>query len=331
MTFTDNADDAVSGDAARAETVLGLAPFVALTASGQRHELTFDGRLELTRFVDEDRTTVDPDASVRTRSVLVDRLATLETVARVSQRAADGNPLADDDFRLDGDREETWELGITPSLESELGDRSRIRGEYRFATVRSSDEERIGSDTHAIASRLDTVLTGSGAFAFVGTDSARVRFEDGSSGRTASIGLGVGRPFGRTVVGGGDRRSRLGEGGGRVGDARGHVLGRGAALGAERARARDARLRRARVRSPAERLAPAHRTALQRRAPLVARDLPRRGRPFAATRSPRRSTRATSTCRSPSARTVSSIVTRPCRRSPRTRHACGSGSTSATR
>ena len=200
-TFTDNADGAVSGDAARAETVLGLAPFVALTASGQRHELTFDGRLELTRFVDEDRTTVDPDASVQTRSILVDRLVTLETVARVSQRAADGNPLTDDDFRLNGDREETWELGIAPSLESELGDRSRIRGEYRFATVRSSDEERIGSDTHAIASRLDTVLTRSGAFAFVGTDSAQVRFEDGTSGRTASIGLGAGRPFGRTVVG----------------------------------------------------------------------------------------------------------------------------------
>ena len=200
-TSSDNADGAASGGASRAETVLGLAPFVTLIGTGSRHELAFEGRAQLTRFVDARRTTFDPNARVATRSVLIDRFAELETFARVSQRAADGNPLTDDEPSLDARREETWELGINPSLDSDLGSRARVRGDYRFTSIRSSDGASVGSDTHAVSSRLDASLDARDTFAFVATDSARIAFEDGQSGLAASLGAGIGRRFGETLEG----------------------------------------------------------------------------------------------------------------------------------
>lgn len=199
VTHTDNAD--VSDDERRDESVLSLSPYVRLDATGRRSELSLSGQVELQRFVDEARTEIEPVIALATRTDLVERFATLDTAARVSQRSIDAGPLSDDvSTRPDEETEQTYEIGFSPSLSDTVGDRTRYRTSYRFASVRGSDDRLVGSDTHGVSARVLSIAGGD-VILLAGGEYDVVRFENDDSAHTAFVGVGAGYRFRPTVLG----------------------------------------------------------------------------------------------------------------------------------
>lgn len=196
-------DDAgPSDEGSDSESVLSLSPYIRLDASGRRSELSLDGRVELERQIEEERTEIEPVLALDTRSVLVDGFATLKTNARVTQRPIETASVLDDGVAEIEDRTaELYEIGIVPSIGDDIGTRTRYDASYSFAATRSSDDALVGSDSHGLSLNAGSLLGGKVLLLGSG-DYRRSRFENEITSTAELFGLGLGYRFTpRTLLG----------------------------------------------------------------------------------------------------------------------------------
>ena len=187
-----------SGDRTSGESVLALSPFVSLEGAGLRSNLLLSGEIELQRFVAEDRVEVDPVIFLTSRTTLVESFADIDASARVSRRPVQADPLVGEDLTRFEETEETYEISVSPRIIDTFGSRSDYDARYRFATVRGSGDDLVGSDVHAVSLEVSS-LFGDSAISISG-DYELASFESDGETRAGSIGLGTSYGFGPSLL-----------------------------------------------------------------------------------------------------------------------------------
>jgi len=190
------------------QSLLGLSGFVGLDRLGRRSRLSLRANLEALRTQDDFDEEKDGDVNVRkglgltSRTHVIERFAIFDTSARISRRSLDGTILADGDTFVDESSEnEIREISFGPTISSHISDFVQYQANYKFSSIRSSNDALEGSDNHAFGTRIVVAQRANGPYFFVGGYFNQAQFENNDSAREGLAGLGVAYRFKPAIVG----------------------------------------------------------------------------------------------------------------------------------